>query len=538
MAIASPCGEEQNSAYDLLRIFQKLIRLMRHRRKLFLLLFFFILAFPIAAAAVESDPFDDLLSEAENLLRKGNYRSALAAYGAIAEKSPNPDDCALARLRMGDIYSAYMNNGGAALEQYSIVIARHGGSSYAADAIYNSGIIYYEKKNYSEALKNFRIFVEIAPSGERIITARIMIDYCLTESSRPAAIRVLIQGDAREVLVKSPGEIECLDQTSRQERNMADIPPGKQVRFYMKGPYLRAGGFSEGKMKGVLLLPKGHAININGKNYRGRIKLAVNAQKRIDVINILDIETYLKGVIPREMNGNWHQEALKAQAVVARTYALYQIEKNSREAFDICSTTNSQVYGGMDAEAENSSRAVDQTKGTVLLNGIRPALVYYHANSAGQTEDAANVWNMDIPYLRGRDDAFSLKTADLDWSYSLSLEALRHILGKKNLRVGRISDIQITDRTRSGRAKNILIRHGGGQELYLSGNQLRTMVDPVMIKSALFVIRKNGKTVRFEGKGSGHGVGMSQWGAYMMAREGVFYRDILKFYFPGLKIRE
>jgi len=511
---------------------------MTFRRELFLLFFLLALLLPSAALAAGSDEFDKLRSDAEGYLRKDNYRDALAAYSAIAEKSPDPDNCALARLRMGDIYSSYMNNVDAALEQYSVIISKFSRTPYAADALYNSGVIFYEKKNYPEALKHFRLFVEMSPSGERVITARIMIEYCLTEASRPTAIRVLVQSNIRDVLVKSPGRIECLDQTARHEKDMPDIPPGKQVRFYMKGSHFRAAGLGEAGLTGVLLISRNNPINVNGKNYRGRIQIVVNGQKHLDVINVTDIESYLKGVVPREMNGNWDQEALKAQAVVARTYALYQIEKNSREAFDVCSTTNTQVYGGMDAESQNSSRAVDQTKGAILLSGNRPALVYYHANSAGITEDAINVWNADIPYLRGREDAFSLKMADLDWSCTLSLEAIRNVLGKKNLKLGRISDIEITDTARSGRVKNILIRHGSGRELYLSGNQFRTMVDPAMIKSALFIIKKKGKSVRFEGKGAGHGVGMSQWGAYMMARDGAPYKDILKFYFPGLEIRE
>lgn len=510
---------------------------MRKHRKFFLFFFFLALLLPVAAAAADAGTVDRLRSEAESSLRKGNYREAFAAYRRIAERSTDPDSCALAHLRMGDIYSIYMNNSDAALEQYSVVISKFGGSRYAADALYNSGVIFYEKKNYPEALRNFRAFEEISTSGERIIAARIMIDYCLTESSRPMEIRVLVLSNVRDVLVKSPGKIECLDQTRKQERSIADLPPGKAVRFYARGPHVRASGLGETGMKGVLLDPGNSPINVDGRNYRGRIRIAANAQRGLDVINVTDIETYLKGVVPREMNGKWDREALKAQAVVARTYALYQIEKNSREPFDICSTTNSQVYGGMDAELQNSSSAVDQTKGVILLSGKRPALVYYHANSAGRTEDAMDVWSSDIPYLRGRDDAFSLKMADIEWSCTLSLEAIRSVLGQKNLKVGRISDIEITDLTRSGRVKNLVIRQEGGRELNMGGNQFRTMVDPAMIKSALFIVKKNGKTVRFEGKGSGHGVGMSQWGALVMAREGFGYQDILKFYFPGLDIR-
>lgn len=366
-----------------------------------------------------------------------------------------------------------------------------------------------------------------------------------TFSAGPAQvkIRVLILSGVKEVRISSPGGLVLAMGGER----LAEFPSGGQLRAIAETSFVRIAGTA---LKGAeaFVSPQkkvsGGFLKVNGITYRGDIKIT-GSHKRLEVINIVDLESYLLGVVPREMNGNWEMEALKAQAVVARTYALYQMEKNRNEAFDVCCTTNTQVYGGFDSETERSNRAVAETAGMALIAENRPALVYYHANSAGMTEDPINVWFIEVPYLRSRADAFSLKDADLKWSCSFSMGEIRRAIqknglvnGQKIAKLGRISDIQIAGLSESGRAKKILIRHGRGQKLYLGSNQFRAVINPAVLKSALFTIKKSGTYVRFNGKGSGHGVGMSQWGAYMMAREGFSFPDILKFYFPGLEIRK
>lgn len=354
----------------------------------------------------------------------------------------------------------------------------------------------------------------------------------VNETAEPQ-IRVLILESARDARISSPGEIIL-----EVEGNMPALgfPPGKELRISAWNSTLQINGASVMGTKAVFS-SRGNVVSVNGRKYRGCIRVT-GSLKRVDVVNILGVESYLRGVVPREMNGSWDIEALKAQAVVARTYALYHMQKNRDQAFDVCSTTNTQVYGGVNYEAENANSAVSQTNGMVLVENDQPALVYYHANSAGITEDPVNVWKIEVPYLRSRQDAFSLKAADTGWSCSMTMWAIRKALEQKVGRIGKISDIKITAWSESGRVKQIVIRHGRGEKLYLSGSQFRTIMDPAALKSALFTIKKSGKSVTFEGRGAGHGVGMSQWGAYMMAREGFSCPEILEFYYPGLQIRK
>jgi stage II sporulation protein D len=288
---------------------------------------------------------------------------------------------------------------------------------------------------------------------------------------------------------------------------------------------------------GLVIVPlEGKWLNLNGVAYRGEFRIEKNARGDIDVINVLDVEAYLYGVVPKEMSPQWPLEALKAQAIAARTYALYQKEKSKDKDYDLIATTASQVYGGAAAESARSNQAVDETRGMVLLYNGQLALTYFHANSGGMTEEARRVWNADVPYLKGVRDDYSTKAPGCSWKLSLNIGKIRTDLNGKGFDVGQIERLVPLDISPSGRVTKIKIFHGG-KESVLTGNDFRLKTDPTQVKSTLFTMTNEGNEIHLEGKGSGHGVGMSQWGAYIMAREGISYGDILKHYYYGIEIR-
>lgn len=146
-------------------------------------------------------------------------------------------------------------------------------------------------------------------------------------------------------------------------------------------------------------------VIVNGKRYRG--SLIIQPHKAgLTVINRLLIDEYLYGVVPEEMPASWNSEALKAQAVAARTFAIYDKldRKHTKEGFDVCATTDCQVYGGMDSEAITTNKAIDATKGEVIVYLNQPICSVFHAASGGQTDDSINVWNVNVPYLRAVED--------------------------------------------------------------------------------------------------------------------------------------
>jgi stage II sporulation protein D len=276
-------------------------------------------------------------------------------------------------------------------------------------------------------------------------------------------------------------------------------------------------------------------VRVNGATYRGSLKLIVTGQGRINAVNLVDVEEYLYGVVPKEMPPGWPDEALKAQAVVSRTFANYQKEANAARDHDISATTASQVYGGVAAETDRTRRAVDATRGRLLTYGGRPALTYFHANSGGVTEDARHVWRVAIPYLQSIPDAPSARAPGAAWTAFLTFQQIREALNRSGLEIGEIRGIEAASVSPSGRITKVKIKHNSGTEV-MGGNQFRTMIDPAAVKSTLFRAESAGEGIRFVGRGSGHGVGMSQWGARMMAEGGSPYREILLHYYKGLEL--
>jgi stage II sporulation protein D len=483
------------------------------------------------------------MEEADALLKNGEYLEAAGAYQDILDRSPITEMKAKAALRMGDIYSHFLNNNEKALEKYSIVIKKYERSMYAANAHFNSGMILYEKDKYKEALNEFKVYVKRYPQGERRDAAEFMIEACQRPS--PAAkerrpsfkkakvenVRVLLATSLQAMRVDSTAPFEVRDGNGR---NISENVQSAAVTI--SGGNIRLDGKSLSHDRLVIVPSEGQFLNLNGTPYRGDLKIAKNVRGDLDVINVLDVEAYLCGVVPKEMSPQWPPEALKAQAIAARTYVLYQKEKSRDKDYDVIATTASQVYGGAEAESVNSNQAVGETKGMVLLYDGQLALTYFHANSGGMTEEARRVWNADVPYLKAVRDDYSVKAPGCSWKLSLNIAEIRAALNRKGLGLGQIERLTPLDISPSGRVTKIKILHHG-KESVLTGNDFRLKTDPSQVKSTLFTMTNEGDEVHLEGRGSGHGVGMSQWGAYIMAREGFSYSDILKHYYYGVELR-
>jgi stage II sporulation protein D len=482
------------------------------------------------------------MDEADAYLRNGQYLEAAGAYQGISERAPDPDMKARAILRIGNIYSYFLNNYDKALEKYDVIIKQYAGSVHAANAYFNSGMILYERNRYKEALDQFKMYVEKYPGGDRKETAAFMIETCsklppVTEEKKTVAkipisenIRVLIMTGAQEVRIDASSPLEVKDINEKKlltsvETAAIDI---YQRRMRLNGARLAYEGLA-------IASPEDNIVVLNGHPYRGKVKIRKNPKGGLDVINIVNIEMYLYGVVPKEMSPQWFPEALKSQAVAARTFAIYQIDKSRDRDYDVTSTTASQVYGGAEAEAQQTNQAVDETKGMVIRYHGQLALTYFHGNSGGMTEDAERVWTAEIPYLKATPDEFSIKAPGCAWKLSMNIDDIKKALNKKGVDVGPIEKIVVSDLSPSGRVMKLRISHGG-TDTTLSGNDFRLKTDPALIKSTLFSITPDGKEIHFEGKGYGHGVGMSQWGAYIMAREGRSYMDILQFFYKDVDI--
>ncbi|MEI8218139.1 MAG: SpoIID/LytB domain-containing protein [Elusimicrobiota bacterium] len=281
-------------------------------------------------------------------------------------------------------------------------------------------------------------------------------------------------------------------------------------------------------------------IRINGKRFHDTINIMAQ-NGHLTAVNELRLEDYLCGILPVEADPNWAPESLKVQAVASRTYVLRNMRRHEKDGFDVCDTMHCQVYGGVDCEDVRSNNAVAGTRNEVLMYQGQLAQTLFHASCGGCTENPNNVWSWDAeapPYLRGRRDKYCRNSPHQDWKNLVKEDIMRKNLTKAGYVVGTIQSIKIEGTDSSGRAKKLKIKHKNGV-LEMKAASFRLAVDPWIIRSTMFkkIVKKDAGFL-FSGYGWGHGVGMCQWGAKVMAERGKDYKEILKYYYPGTTIEK
>lgn len=302
------------------------------------------------------------------------------------------------------------------------------------------------------------------------------------------------------------------------------------------------------KIYGIRIQPsRSPAIHLNGRKFRGAVDIIRQPDKTLLAINRLDVEEYISGVLYHEVAAWWSIEALRAQAIVSRTFALYQARVNAHKDYDLESNVYSQVYGGRTSERGRTSKAVRLTSGKVLTYKGKIFPTFYHATCAGHTENASRLWKIDLPPLRGRECQFCQRSPHFHWKKEVSLQDIEEALEKADFKVGLIKSIEIVDRDVSGRVTDLEIASTRGK-IEVNANRFRLTVGPNIIRSTNFnlEIKKRRPPFQqvgtgqafFEGYGWGHGVGMCQWGSFFMARRGFNAEQILGYYYPESKIKE
>lgn len=298
---------------------------------------------------------------------------------------------------------------------------------------------------------------------------------------------------------------------------------------------LELGGVAYGTL--VRLTPRSALLQLGGRPYRGLIEIRRTPAGRVTAINELNLEEYLYGVVRSEMDPRWPPEALRAQAIAARSLAVHSAGRFAAEGYDVRATTDSQVYGGVAAEDPRTTAAVDATRGHVLLYNGRPALGVFHADSGGATESSEFVWGSVTPHLRGVPDPFSRDAPSHEWILRLDMAAIEARLARAGRPLAGLVRLEVASTSPSGRAMVLrLVAASGGGEM--RGTELRAAVGTSVLRSTLFAVRSSPAegTVEFAGRGFGHGVGMSQWGARGMALAGHDYTAILKYFYTGVAI--
>ncbi|MBW2260300.1 MAG: SpoIID/LytB domain-containing protein [Deltaproteobacteria bacterium] len=465
---------------------------------------------------------------AGDLLNQGSYLEALAAYNEIVTHSDIYESRAKGIFFMGNI-----------------LIKDYPTSNFAQDALFNTGMVHYEKGTFGQAYQSFKSYLEKYPDGRHRQSAEVWVESAKAEmgaekEKEPAplpelsvadtTLRVLIRDKATSVTLSAGGPITISNTFSGEAvyEGLGSLTlAARSGRLVVNGRELKVSECIATANEGILAL--------DGKRYRGSFRVSADDASKAQVINHVDLEAYLYGVVPREMSPKWAEDALKAQAVAARSYALYIKQKSTDKPYDLVATIASQVYGGYDAENAASTLAVDATRGEVITYDGRLTIAYFHANSGGFTESAKNVWVADLPYLRGTRDQYSDNIQNGKWDLALSYLTIQERLNQYGLNVGAISQIRPIDISSSGRPLKVAVESTRGGTV-LKSNDFRLKVGARTLRSTLFRVQDNTGGVQIIGKGFGHGVGMSQWGAYRMAQEGHDYRGILQHYYQGVQI--
>lgn len=337
-------------------------------------------------------------------------------------------------------------------------------------------------------------------------------------NSKAAKVRVLLMKSDRPVSIASKTRLKISD---IKTRNVMYNNVNKEIKVYPE------------KLKNSVIAEswESHLI-INDKSYRGTVELH-NVTGKIYVINVLNIEEYLQGVVPSEMNGNWHIEALKAQAIAARTYAYYMMmQQQNKGLFDLDCTTNSQVYKGVSVETELANQAVRESARTIMTYENKPILAVFHSTSGGSIIGNSYVWGGEqLPYLVDKADPYSTSSPHFHWSTEISLYDLRKKLGSKYGNIGEIKGISF--KRHKGRVVEVIISHEKGK-FKISGNEFRIILGAEKVKSQLFKAVKTRDGMKLEGHGFGHGVGMCQYSAKEMAEKGSKSEQILKFFYKDI----
>jgi stage II sporulation protein D len=479
-----------------------------------------------------------LVQRANEYTAVGRYLEALSFYRDSLRNSISDDDRAAAYFGLALLFDRYLDDCDQAVAYYLRHVELQGAHSaralqYCAAALDRCIRPDEAAAYYRELLVRFPDYA--ADSGLQDKPAA-------SESGRPdrtslfshdrlsgffGIVRVLIEDDSAPVMIQGVRKLTgavC----------GADVSEGHDGVFVFRAD-------TAGLLLNDMLCSPGavsvHAasdtvLRVNGRPYRSFVTVQA-VDGRVQVINHICLEEYLYGVLPREVYVSWPAAVLQAQAVAARTYALYHMIVRQRASYDVLSTTSSQVYGGLEREHPATTAAIDATRDIVLLSCGRLALTLYHANSGGVVEAVEDVWDARLPHLSRVLDIPSLQGRNARWSCSLRADEVSERLAGFGMRLPAPAGMQVLQRSGSGRVEVLELRDSSGRTLILSGNTLRLMLGPGIVKSTRFVVTADDDRFNFTGAGHGHGVGMSQWGACALANEGLDYQAILAHYYPG-----
>jgi stage II sporulation protein D len=353
------------------------------------------------------------------------------------------------------------------------------------------------------------------------------------QSAQPAKyVRVSVLENVESLNLKASGFYEITDSSG------GVLSKGKNLKTtvvtHKEGILIAGRDFRTNKL--LIKTDDPDIFIINGRKFRGSLQFIRDKNAKLSVVNHIDLEDYVQGILYHEASHYWPMEALKAQAIVSRTYAVYQMQENKSKDYDLTSDIYSQVYGGKTSERYRTNKAVKDTRGIVLTYKDKIFPTFFHATCGGHTQDASKLWNIDMPPLKGLICDFCKESPHFSWHYVLSLNEIKEKLIKAGYKIDELRSIEILGKDSSNRNTDLKLVSPLG-DIKISAKDFRNAIGPNIIRSTNFKVNTISKDAIFEGFGWGHGVGLCQWGAYFMAKQGYTVEQILRYYYPESDVK-
>lgn len=499
---------------------------------------FFVVALLVACASVPAFGAMDAgteqlarwqLNNADLLVDEGKYMEAIEYIDSAYEMSQFHKTRSDALLAKAMVMATFLDAPEEAIATYQKLANEF--SAYGEIADYQSAFLLLQIGKKEEAKNGFRNYLQKFPNGRFRFQAEAMLESLGVPGTKPdkpvvvegrPVLRVLLSKKSKDVVIRAiGGDNICVDGVGCQP--VFDFKPA--------GGYCSVNGMVIQRPSLSVKSSRPLSVSFGGKTkkVRGDISIQVMSGK-LHVLNRVNIEDYLRSVVPAESYSSWPIETLKAQAIAARTYAYYQKLHRTGRAYDVRADTYDQMYGGVDRETKRTDRAVRETAGMVLTHGGKPILSQYTANSGGHTADSGAVFGTPKPYLVAHSDPASLKGKMASWKRGYTTAEIVQALRKVGVDVSGLTAIEPAVTGPSGRLVKVRLRHARGATVVRTRTTLASSRVLKLPEVLMNVERKEDRYI-FRGRGHGHGVGYSQWGAAELGKQWDYGR-ILAFYYP------
>ncbi len=350
----------------------------------------------------------------------------------------------------------------------------------------------------------------------------------------PFFIRVRIIQYAKDLVVSSDGKVSVFSgktgQILAEEMKLAKNTSvhGKKGRIWL--------GQKSFEQDIIRISPEdGKTIRVGKNRYCGELYIKKGI-KGLTVINKVEVEDYLKGVLPEEVYVFWPFSLLKAQAIASRSFAVFETLRNKDKEYDLTGDTFSQVYGRRSSENRKTNRAVDKTAGLILEadGAVLPA--FFHSCCGGNTRNAENIWGINLDSLKGVKCPWCRWTPYFSWKTKIHTKDILERFKNAGYSFDRIDDIRVGKKDKNGFLLFVSVKCRG-KWYDVRVKDFRSVVGRSFLKSAKFKVKKYPRFYMFYGHGWGHGVGMCLWGAFGLSLRRWSDEKILKYYYPGSEIR-